>query len=154
MNRECRFLFQASFLTDDGQFARTDVLERGNDGSYALYEVKSSTGIKRDSRHNHIKDACFQIVALEKAGLSVGKVYIIHVNKEYVRGEEVEPHALLERVEVTDEVRAVEGEVRTDVQNALGLLQIGEIDETGCGCYRKTRSNHCDAFAYFNGRNS
>ncbi len=143
-------LFQATFHTGDGLFARVDILERLADGPYGLYEVKSSSGIKRDPKHNHIKDACFQKIALERCGLSVSAVSIIHVNPEYVRGEEIDPCALLKTVNVTDEVIALQAETEVEVENALALITTDAIDETGCGCYWKTRSNHCDAFAYFN----
>ena len=61
---EVPVLFQATFHTDDGMLIRIDVLERNADGTYNLYEVKSSTKIKDE----HIKDACFQMIALEKSG--------------------------------------------------------------------------------------
>ena len=143
-------MFQATFLTDDGMYVRTDILERNDDNTYTLYEVKSSTAVKRDKKHNHIKDACFQMIALEKAGLTVRDVYIIHMNPEYLLDGEVNPHALLKKSNVTEQARAMEAETRAEVGNALALLRADAIDETGCGCYRKTRSNHCDAFEYFN----
>ncbi len=144
-------LFQATFHTDDGMFVRCDVLNLRKDGTYDMYEVKSSTDIKRSKKHDHIKDACFQMIAVEKAGLTVCDVFVIHVNADYVRGEEIEPEKLLKKVIVTDKVRNIEEETKSEVERALKLLNENTIDETGCGCYRKTRTNHCDAFAYFNG---
>ena len=148
---ETPVLFQATFRTENGMFIRADVLERNDDGTYNLYEVKSSTRIKKDKRHNHLKDACFQMIALEDGGLTVRDVYIVHVNGEYVRGEHIDPEELLRRKPVTDDVRGMEKETETEVRAALSLLAADSIDEKGCGCYRKTRTNHCDAFAYFNG---
>ena len=150
LSSDTSVFFQATFHTDDHMFARVDMLERNDDGTYTLYEVKSSTSIKKDAKHNHIKDACFQMIALERSGLVVRDVFIIHVNGEYVRGEVLEPHVLLRRVCVTDAVRKVEEETRVEVDQALTLLAEDSIDENGCGCYRKTRSNHCDSFLYFN----
>jgi hypothetical protein len=37
-----------------------DVLEKLDDGTFHIYEIKSSTSIKKDKKHNHLKDACFQ----------------------------------------------------------------------------------------------
>ena len=143
-------LFQATVRTDDGMLIRTDVLEQNGDGTHNLYEVKSSTRIKKDKKHNHLKDACFQVIALEKAGLPVRDVYIVHVNGEYVFEGSVIPDEFLRRVPVTDGVRRMESETRAEVDAALSLLAAESVDENGCGCYRKTRTNHCDAFAYFN----
>ena len=144
-------LFQATFETDDGLFARVDILERLADGSYGLYEVKSSSGIKRDLKHNHIKDACFQKIALERCGLSVSVVSIIHINPEYTRGDKIDLHSLLKIVNVTDEAIALQDETEIEVENALTLINTDSIDESKCDCYHNTKSNHCDAFTHFNG---
>ena len=93
-------LFQATVLTDKGLFARADILEQNNENSYNLYEVKSSSGIKKDKKHNHLKDACFQKIAFEQTGILIEKTYIIHTNKEYVRDIEVNPHQLLKKIDV------------------------------------------------------
>ena len=42
------FYFQPSFITSKNVFARIDVLEKLDNGSFHVYEVKSSTGIKND----------------------------------------------------------------------------------------------------------
>ena len=60
--------FQAVFETDEGLFARADALEHTTDGEVILYEIKSSTRVKTDSSHNHIKDACFQKICAEQIG--------------------------------------------------------------------------------------
>lgn len=144
-------LFQATVETDDGLFARADVLERHDDGSLCLYEVKSTTSVKRDRRHNHIKDACFQTIAFARAGIPIQKTFIMHVNSEYVLGEALDPRGLLTTLDVSDEVRSVTAETEAEIAGALSLLRAPSIDESGCACHRKTRSNHCDAFSHFNG---
>lgn len=138
--------FQYPLLTDDGMYICVDVLESNPDGTYNLYEVKSST----KKKNNHIKDACFQMIALEKYGLSVRDVFIIHFNANYVLVKTVDPHQLLQKVCVTQDVRNCEAEIRAEIDNALALLSENAIDERGCECYWKTRPNHCDAFTYFN----
>ena len=145
-------LFQATILSDDGLFAQPDILERNSDGSYSLYEVKSSTKIKKSKKHNHIKDVCFQKIACEKMGLNVSKAFIIHTNKEYVRDTEVNPHKLLKKIEVTEAVKEMHNETVIEVANACSLLQEKEMatPKKGCPCLHKTRANHCDAFEYFN----
>ena len=54
-----KVLFQPAFITKKGQFARIDILEKLSDDSFHIYEIKSSTSIKTDKKHNHLKDACF-----------------------------------------------------------------------------------------------
>lgn len=143
-------LFQATVLTEKGLFARADILERNDNGTYTLYEVKSSSSIKKDTKHNHIKDACFQKIAFEQSGLTIEKVYIIHTNGDYVRTIEINPNQLLKKVDITDAVKEVYDETEVEIGNALSLLREKEIHEKGCCCFRKTRANHCDAFEHFN----
>ncbi|NYJ28243.1 hypothetical protein [Allomuricauda sp. ARW1Y1] len=52
-----KILFQPSFIADNSVFARIDILEKLDDGGYHIYEVKSSTSVKKDNKHNHVKDA-------------------------------------------------------------------------------------------------
>ena len=145
-------LFQAAVLTKDGLFARADIMTRNDDDSYNLYEVKSSTSIKKDAKHNHLKDACFQKIAFERAGITIKKAYIIHTNGKYIREMEIDPHKLLTTVDITDKIQKLYDETEVEINNALSLLQEKHIEEDGCPCTRKTRSNHCDAFEYFNGK--
>ena len=150
--QEEKVLFQATVLTADGLFARADIMTRNDDGSYNLYEVKSSTSIKKDAKHNHLKDACFQKIAFERAGLTIDKVCIIHTNGEYVREPEIDPRKLLTEVDITEVIKTLYDETEVEINNALSLLREKKIEEEGCPCIRKTRSNHCDAFEYFNGK--
>ena len=151
LSKKTEVLFQPAVLTDDGLFARADILTRNDDNTYTLYEVKSSSSIKKGAGENHIKDACFQKITFERFGLPIQKVFIIHLNGDYVREVEIDPHELLKKVAVTDAVEKIYGETEIEINNALSLLQEEKIEERGCSCLRKTRSNHCDAFAYFNG---
>ena len=144
-------LFQATVHTDDGLFARADILTRGAGDAYTLYEVKSSSSIKRDAKRDHIKDACFQKIAFERSGIRIEKVFIIHTNGDYVREVEIDPHALLQKTDITEMVQAVYDETEVEINNALSFLKEETIEENECRCFRKTRSNHCDAFEYFNG---
>ena len=150
VDAEEHILFQATFKTGEGVLARTDILERNGDGSYNLYEVKSSTEVKEDAKHNHIKDASFQVCVLKEVGLTVHRVYIIHVDSEYVRENEVEAHRLLKKTDVTAKVLDVEDETKSEISQAVSFLKESSINENRCDCYEKTRSNHCDAFSYFN----
>ena len=154
---EARILFQATILTEKGLFARADIVERNKDGTYTLYEVKSSNDPKKSREKNkkkeerHLKDACFQKIAFEQTGVTISAIYIIYTNKKYVRNIEIDPQQLLEKVNVTEAIQKMHDETEVEINNALTLLKETEVHEKGCQCYRKTRSNHCDAFEYFNG---
>ena len=148
--------FQPTFQTDEGMFARLDVLEKNDDGSYNIYEVKSSTSIKENKtikpeNANHIKDVCFQKIALEKSGYTIKNVYIIYVNGSYVFDGEIDVKKFLKKENVNDRVENIYEEVKSEVSTALKLLKEENIEEGNCGCINKTKSGHCDSFVYFNG---
>ena len=142
--------FQATFKTEKGVFARIDVLEKKGDGTWHIYEVKSSTSVKKDKKHNHIKDACFQKHAMSENGYQVSQVSIIHLNKEYVRNGDVNPNELLIIEDITERVDEVYSEVVNKINGAVSLINKNSIDESFCSCKENTRSNHCDSFKYFN----
>ncbi|MCW8959976.1 MAG: DUF2779 domain-containing protein [Ignavibacteriaceae bacterium] len=141
--------FQAVFETDDGLLARVDALENMRDGQVALYEIKSSTSVKTDTKHNHIKDACFQKICAERAGQKIDRVFLVHLNGEYVRDGEIDPGAMLVFADITDAVDEVEAETSAEIDAALSFLA-SDQDMNGCSCVENTRANHCDAFAVFN----
>lgn len=141
--------FQRVFESDDGLFARADVIERTASGETVLYEIKSSTKVKTDSQHNHIKDACFQKICAERSGQAIDRVCIVHLNGDYVRDGEIDPKKLLVITDVSKEVAAIESETIVEADEALALLAAA-IDKDGCSCLEKSRGNHCETFAIFN----
>lgn len=142
--------FQPSFNTAKNIFARIDILERLADGTWHIYEVKSSTSIKKDRKHCHIEDACFQKYVLTACGYTVSKVSIIHLNKEYIRQGAIVADELLEITEISEAVDNIYSSIVNEINASLNFIHKEIINETECSCKYKTRSNHCDAFAYFN----
>jgi CRISPR/Cas system-associated exonuclease Cas4 (RecB family) len=142
--------FQASFQTETGAFARMDVLEKLDDGTFHIYEIKSSTSIKKDKKHNHLKDACFQKYVLTECGYVVSKVSIIHLNKEYIRNGDIDPRELLITEDVTDQIIELYSDVSSCIVDVLQYNNKEDIALNTCPCRENTRSNHCDSFGYFN----
>lgn len=150
INKGNTTFFQATFVTEKGVFARIDILEKKADDSWHIYEVKSSTSIKKDKKHNHLKDACFQKYAMLENGYKVSQVSIIHLNKEYTRKGEINPSQLLEIEDVTEQIDAIYSTVVNEINSAINFINRQSISLTSCTCREKTRSNHCDSFRYFN----
>ena len=145
-----RFRFQFEFKTSNGLLAKADAIRLNDDGAIDIFEVKSSTRVKQDAKHNQIKDAAFQKIVAMNAGYAVRTVTLVHLNGNYVRQGDIEPDMLLEFADITEQVSEVEDETNVEVLQALELLQLSEIDETSCTCLYKGKRNHCDAFDYFN----
>jgi hypothetical protein len=75
-------IFEAAFEYE-GVRIRADVLERLGDGRFGLREVKASGSMKG----HHLDDLAVQCFVLEGCGLPPGSVELVHVNRDYVRGE-------------------------------------------------------------------
>ena len=93
----------------DGHFqARVDALlydpERQ---AYDIYEIKSSTSVKKVHKY----DVTFQRLICE-ANIPVQNVYIVNINKEYVRQGEVDLSQLFEVVKVDAEIDKLHEEVK------------------------------------------
>ena len=61
-------------------FCSVDILKKQNN-KYEIYEIKSSTELK----DVYVNDASYQYYVLTNLGLKVEKVYLVHINSDYVR---------------------------------------------------------------------
>lgn len=144
-------MFQATFQTEDGLFAKVDVLAFNDvTQKWDLYEIKASSEIKTDLQHNHLKDITFQTITVEDAGVAVGSSYIIHINKEYRRSGDINPKELFVIEDVTAEVQGDKENVRLEINEALSLLNKEEVSFDGCECLYKSHGQRCDSFELFN----
>ena len=145
-----KYSYQTTFKTGEGLFAKADCTRQNKDGTINIYEVKSSTRVHRGSPQNQVKDATFQKIAAEGAGLKVKSVFIVHLNGNYARDGDIAAQDLLTFSDVTAEAEEIASETYEEIKSALLLLKSSSIDESSCSCLERTRSNHCDAFDYFN----
>ena len=106
---------EASFSVD-GLFCSVDLLHK-IDGGYEIYEVKASTKAKEE----HFYDAAFQKCVLQKAGLNVINVYVLHLNKEYERHGDLNIKELF-KAEKADDKKAFLDSMR-DFDNDLSILK-------------------------------
>ncbi len=144
-------IFQATFETADGLFAKIDVLDFNQEThAWDIYEIKASSEIKTDLKHNHIKDVGFQTIVAEDAGVKVGDSYIIYINKEYRRRGEVDIRQLFIVENVTERIREEKEEVREEIARALTLLKQDDISLAECSCLYKSHGQRCDCFFKFN----
>lgn len=95
-----------------------DVLERNSSGTYNLYEIKSSTKAKPEHEH----DLAFQTLVLERAGLSIEKMFVIHANGGYVRNADIDPSQITETVEVSSTVRSLMDFTAEEVEKAVAVM--------------------------------
>ncbi|MBI4312590.1 MAG: DUF2779 domain-containing protein [Chloroflexi bacterium] len=93
--------YEAAFA-HEGIRIRCDVLQRNGDGSFDLFEVKSSSRVKDE----HIPDVAIQLHVVEGAGVRVRAAHVLHINTAYVYlGGDYDLHGLFQADDVTSEAR-------------------------------------------------
>lgn len=143
------YAFQVGFDADDCS-ARADIVRTLPDGSIELMEVKSSSSPVSGAR-DHRVDACFQMIVAERAGHEVARVMVVHVDPDYVRGDELDPSGLLVMADVTEDVRAMEPVIAAAIRDALDLLADPGPPPEGCGCrHLGDATRRCRGFASLN----
>jgi hypothetical protein len=142
-------IFQATFIHDKF-LARNDVLEYDkNNDAWNLYEIKGTNTLDESNDEiDHVEDATFQTVILKELGLKVGRVFIIHLNKEYVRGDNLNIKELFTSDDIAEEVlKRLEATKAKMTQAAITLFHKDE-KALDCKCIYNGRSRHCSTFHY------
>ena len=107
-------------LTYAGAKARIDVLERLDDGTWALNEVKSSTAYSADK---HLLDVSIQLWIARGAGLNVSRARLVHLNNTYTwQGGPYDLEALFTETDVTEAADALQAELSATVPFTLEML--------------------------------
>lgn len=145
LSQNHRILFQPSFAAD-GLSARVDILVAEDDGLH-LYEVKGSTA-KEKTREDYHWDAGFQKHVIELAGYKVAKVFLLELNKEYIRSGDIDPFEIMSIKEITQEIYDNHIELKLEVHKAKVCLALA-TEPISCDCFYKIRNNHCDSFTHF-----
>lgn len=141
-----KFIFQATFEAE-GLYVMVDILEWSEENqNWIINEVKGST-MKEKKKNEHLYDAAFQHIVLEKAGFSVGRVNLIELNKEFVKHGEISPVELLQVADITEEVKELESEIMLMIDDMKRLLD-QEREPMPCDCIYESRANQCPAFNY------
>lgn len=110
-------LLQPTFMTSTLS-CRADILTKNDDGTWDIYEVKSSTSVKEE----HVLDVAFQRICMGEAGVRIGRTFLVHINNAYVRKGEIDPQQLFTKVDITHEVETVTPLAKKEIPCALAVL--------------------------------
>ncbi len=147
--KKTHVIFQSKFIYDKF-LAKNDALEYDKENDcWNLYEIKGTNTLDENaSSIDHVEDATFQTVILKALGIKVGKIFIIHLNKEYVREDEINIRDLFTNDDITAEVQEREEATKEKMRKAAeGLFQQDE-NALICQCIYSGRSAHCTTFRY------
>ncbi len=118
---------EASF-THEGCYCAVDILSK-TAGGYAIYEVKSSSaseddeGAKKDKMEVYAQDIAYQKWVLTHCGVNVTGVYLVRLNSDYVRGEELDISQLFITTDMTDYVAREYPHIDYFIKTARQTLQ-------------------------------
>lgn len=121
-------LSQGRFEADMGEYSITcivDVIEKVEDKTFDLYEIKSSTKVKPD----HIEDLAFQVLVLEGAGYSVRNVSVIYCDNSYVRHGDIDTDKLTASEDVTTQVRSKLESTKRNVVSAVNTVSQPDVPD-------------------------
>ncbi len=107
-------LFEAVAKDDDGTFCRIDILEK-NGRSWNLIEIKSTNEVK----DTQIQDLAYQHYVFTQAGYKIKQCFILHLNKDYVRGKRLSIKNLFKLDDVTEEVAEIQESVSKNTDYLL-----------------------------------
>ncbi|MFC1874149.1 DUF2779 domain-containing protein [Chloroflexota bacterium] len=120
-----RPLFEAGILAGK-LYSRVDILSpTGEEEEWDIVEVKSSTSVK----DVHISDVAFQRYCCHKSGLNIRKCYLVLINNQYVKDEEIDPEGLLAIHDVTDKVEEAGVGIQDRIDGILEVISQGACPE-------------------------
>jgi hypothetical protein len=126
-------MFEAAFAFDGG-YARVDILNPADDDAWDIIEVKSSTSVK----DVHIADLAFQSFVYAGAGLKIRRCFLMHINSDYVRQGDLDPHELLKQVDVTAKVATMSRQIDPQLSEMAKVIRLKKSPEVAIG-------KHCDS---------
>ena len=118
-------IYQETF--NDKQYTvRTDILiHKPATDSYDIYEVKSGTSVKKEN----IYDVTYQYLIVNKH-IKIDRVFILHLNSEYIRYSYLNLVELFIAEDVTQKVLELRDEVDKLRDIALGLVHKPSYEDT------------------------
>lgn len=108
------FEYQKEFNTEE-LTCRSDIVVFNKDTKkYDIYEVKSSTEVKQEYEY----DTFFQYYIASKT-IDIGKIYLLHLNKNYIRGKILDLGELFEKREMNEAIEKIYEEGEKLINEAL-----------------------------------
>ena len=124
INNGTEVIYEATFFADNIEI-RVDALLKANDG-YEIRELKAVTfknNILNDTKfQKHINDVSIQYYVLNKLGYNITNSYVMTINGEYVRDNNLNAKELFKEVLVTNEVLDLQDSIPEKVKDLNEIL--------------------------------
>jgi hypothetical protein len=120
-------IYEAAF-SDGETLCYMDILVKEPDG-WAAYEVKASTRVK----DYQVNDVAFQYYVITRSGLPLRRVFLVHVNNQYVRHGELDIQQLFTLENMTDRILPMQEAIPGRLYSLVEMLETGMIPEISMG---------------------
>ncbi len=85
---------------------------------------------------------------LERSNEKVRRLYLVELNKEFIKAGEIDPNDLLSISDITEEIDTMRVEIQSEIGKCKAKLK--QLKQpSGCDCRYKTRKHQCEAFEFF-----
>ena len=120
--------------------------------AYDLYEVKASNSGENKSANDKLytSDIAFQYILLKELNIPISRLYLLRLNYDYSRGEELELDKLFSKEDFTESVLEIAGNLKEDMKIAQEFIAQKDEPPGSCKCITRGRSAHCTTFSYSN----
>ena len=154
MSEGVKDIFEATFQYDN-ILVMVDILHQNDDGSYEIYEVKSSTWNNIESTseqkkklNNYIQDASIQYYVLNGLGLKINEIFITLLSKNYIRDENLDHEQLFHHERVTEKIIELQPNIPSTLKGMREVIKdTGSEPAIDIGSHCKS-PYQCDAYDY------
>lgn len=128
-------LFEAAFEFD-GILVRADMMVKNPDGSWVLYEVKSTTKVKKE----HYADTAIQAYVLQNVGIQLSSSNLVYLNSDFVRQGPIAPQKLfvIEPLDDNEKFKEAMLEILTYLREIREALTQDDMPEQMLGAVCKS----------------
>ncbi len=110
-------IYEATFFYDNTLVA-VDIINK-NGGKWYMYEVKGTNSVK----NTHIEDAAIQYYVVNGSGLELSDVFIMHLNRNFVKRGKLDIHKLFTYRSVFSQIKQYQKEITAQIQNFLKVME-------------------------------
>lgn len=152
VNSHINVIYQPVFETEKYKIVCDIIVWDDVNQVYDLYEVKASNSGENKKAKDELYsyDIAFQYLVLKELNIPIGKLNLVRLNSEYVRGGDLDIDNLFSIEDFTENVLNIAEVVSEEMKNAYEILSRDVEPFGSCKCITRGRSSHCTTFSYSN----
>lgn len=125
---ERKSIFEAAVKYGNA-YSIADILAPVDNNSWDLIEVKSSTSLK----DINLPDVAIQSYVCQNSGIKLDKLFLMHINNQYVRQGNIEPEKLFTKEDITAQTQELQLQVEPNLEKMVEIIQSAECPDIKIG---------------------